>query len=127
MTMSIPVFGNKCLGQNTSLTLFLIHVLQFQCFSDTTAQIGPKQPHCSCSEITHRHTAPVGLLRTSDQLVAEAAIYTTHNKHKRRTATSSVGFEPAVLRIKRPQTYALHWSLIRRIFDLVTSCSKPTT
>jgi len=28
------------------------------------------------------HTHPVGLLRTSDQLVAEAATYATHNKHK---------------------------------------------
>ena len=30
------------------------------------------------------HTHPVGLLWTSDQLVAEAATYTTHNKHKIR-------------------------------------------
>jgi hypothetical protein len=32
-------------------------------------------------EHRHPHTHPVGLLRSSDQLVAEAATYTTHNKH----------------------------------------------
>jgi hypothetical protein len=63
----------------TFLTLFLINEPQFQCFSDTTDQIVPKQTHTSCSEITQTHS-PVGLLRTSDQLVAEAATYTTQNK-----------------------------------------------
>jgi hypothetical protein len=42
----------------------------------------------------------------SDQFVAEAATYTTHNKHKRRTYMPSAGFEPAIPAIKRPQTYA---------------------
>jgi len=32
----------------------------------------------------------VGLLWTSDQLVAEADTYTTHNKHKRGTSTNSI-------------------------------------
>jgi hypothetical protein len=32
---------------------------------------------------THTHTHPVGLLRTSDQLVAEATTYTTHNNGNR--------------------------------------------
>ena len=32
---------------------------------------------------TIRHTHPIGLLSTSDQLVAEATTYTTHNKHNR--------------------------------------------
>jgi hypothetical protein len=41
----------------------------------------------------------------NDQLVAEAATYTTHNKHERQTA--SAGFEPAIPAIERPQTYAL--------------------
>jgi hypothetical protein len=40
------------------------------------------------------HTNPVGPLWTSDQLVAEASTYKTHNKHKRRTSMPSVGFEP---------------------------------
>ena len=32
---------------------------------------------------THTHTHPVGFLCTSDQPVADAATYTTHNKHNR--------------------------------------------
>jgi hypothetical protein len=43
----------------------------------------------------------------SDQLVAEAATYTTHNKHKRRTYMPSEGFEPAIPAIERSQTNAL--------------------
>jgi hypothetical protein len=54
---------------------------------------------------THTQTRPVGLLWTSDQLVAEAATYTTHNTHKRRTSMPSAGFETAVTTIKRLQTY----------------------
>jgi hypothetical protein len=46
-----------------------------------------------------RHT--VGLLWTSEQLVAETATYTTHNKHKRKTSMPSAGFEPAIPAIKR--------------------------
>jgi hypothetical protein len=43
----------------------------------------------------------------SNQLVAEAATYTTHNKHKRRTSMPSEGFKPAIPAIEQPQTYAL--------------------
>ena len=32
----------------------------------------------------------------SDQIVADAATFTTHNKHKRRTFMSSAGFETAI-------------------------------
>jgi hypothetical protein len=39
--------------------------------------------------------------------VAEAAIYTTHNKHKGQTYTLPAEFEPAIPEIKRLQTYAL--------------------
>jgi hypothetical protein len=50
----------------------------------------------------------VGLLRTSHQLVAEAATYTnTHNKHNRRKSIPSAEFEPAIPGIKRLHTYAL--------------------
>jgi hypothetical protein len=55
--------------------------------------------------MTHTHT--VGLLCTRDQLVAETATYTTHNKHKRRKSIPSAGFETAVPEIKWLQTYAL--------------------
>jgi len=51
-------------------------------------------------------THPVGLWR-SDEAVAEAAAYTKHNKHKRRTAMPSAGFEPTIQAVWRQQTYAL--------------------
>jgi hypothetical protein len=56
---------------------------------------------------TTRQTHPVGHLWTSDQLVADTAAYTTHNKHKRRTSTPSRGFEPAIPAIDWPQTHTL--------------------
>ena len=40
--------------------------------------------------IRSTHTHPVGLLRTSDQLVAQAATYTRQNKHKRRTSHATI-------------------------------------
>jgi hypothetical protein len=47
-------------------------------------------PGCLMIEVsrsyTFRHMYPVGFLYSSDQLVVEAATYTTHNKHKRRTS-----------------------------------------
>jgi hypothetical protein len=49
---------------------------------------------------THAHTHAAGLLWTSDQFVAEAATYTTHNKHNRRTSMPSAGFELAIPAIK---------------------------
>jgi hypothetical protein len=52
-----------------------------------------------------RHTQPVTILLTSDQLVAEAANYTTRNKHNKRTSMPSAGFEPAIPATQRLQTY----------------------
>jgi hypothetical protein len=49
---------------------------------------------------------PVGLLCTSDQLVAEAATYRKNNKHKKRTSMPSAGFEPAI-QSERIQTYVV--------------------
>jgi hypothetical protein len=43
----------------------------------------------------------------SDQLVAEAASYTTDNKYKRRTSMPSAGCKPAIPAIERLKTYAL--------------------
>jgi hypothetical protein len=54
-----------------------------------------------------RHTHPVGHIWTSDQRVAKAATYTTHNKHKRRKSLPSAGLEPAIPPNERLQTYAL--------------------
>jgi len=42
----------------------------------------------------------------SDHLIAEAATYTTHNKHNRQTFMTSEGFKPAIPAIKQLQTYA---------------------
>lgn len=42
---------------------------------------------------TFRHTHEIEILRTSGEPVAQAATYTIHDKHKRRTTMSSVGFE----------------------------------
>jgi len=44
----------------------------------------------------HRNVHPVRLLSLSDQNVAEAATYTTHNKNKRRTTMTSAGFETPI-------------------------------
>ena len=59
--------------------------------------------HTQLDTLTHS----VGLLWTSDQLVAETATYETHNKHKRRISIPLAEFEPATPAIERPQSYAL--------------------
>jgi hypothetical protein len=74
-----------------------------------TAQLWPRPPHCCVSislslSHTHTHTHMVGLLWTSDQLVAEAD---THSTQNRRTSMPSAGFEPAIPAIDRSQTHAL--------------------
>ena len=43
----------------------------------------------------------------SSELVAEAATYTTHDKHKRRTIVPLGGFEPSISSIKRLQYQTL--------------------
>jgi hypothetical protein len=55
---------------------------------------------------THKHThaQSVGVLWTSDQLVAEAGIYTTHNSNKRQISKPSAGFITANPAIERQQT-----------------------
>ena len=57
---------------------------------------------------THLDTLPsVGLLWTSDKLVAETTHLTTHNTHNRQTSIPLVGFEPAIAANELPQTHAL--------------------
>ena len=75
-------------------------------FCGAVAQLGP-QASSFFRFLCHIHTYPVGILRTSDQLVAEAALYTTHNKHTRQASVSSAAFEPAILAIERFQTCGL--------------------
>ena len=48
----------------------------------------------------------MGLLWTSDQPVAEAATYPTHNKHKMNIHTLK-GFEPVIAAVEWLQNYAL--------------------
>jgi hypothetical protein len=55
---------------------------------------------------THIHT--VGHLRESNKLVAEAATYITHNKHKRRTSFLSAALELAMPATKWLQISALY-------------------
>jgi len=45
---------------------------------------------------TIRHTPLVALCCTSDQLVAQDATHTTHNKQNRRKSMLEAGFEPAI-------------------------------
>ena len=56
---------------------------------------------------THTHTFGVGLLWTSDQPFAEAATYTTHEKHKGRTPMPSAEFEFPFPEIMQLLIYAL--------------------
>ena len=101
--------------------------IQIYIFPKTKRQLSVQQPHYVAAlsvalqpnsglgllifevPISHTisHTHPVGLLWRSDQLVAETATYTTHNKPKRRISLPSAGFEPATSASKRPQTYGL--------------------
>jgi hypothetical protein len=45
----------------------------------------------------------VGLLGTSDRLIAEASYLTTHNTHKRQTSIPPVGIEPTIPGSERSQ------------------------
>jgi hypothetical protein len=54
----------------------------------------------------HRHT-PGSTLWTTDQPVAEAATYTTHNKYNRETSMLPAVFETTIPANELPQTFAL--------------------
>jgi len=56
--------------------------------------------------VRHTHTHPIRIC-TNVQAVLEAASYTTHNKHNRRTSMLSTRFEPATPALKRLNTYDL--------------------
>jgi len=75
----------------------------------------PKEGHgCPVFELLRSYTnidAPqsVGLLWSSDQLVAKTSLYlTTHNTHKRQTSILPAGFEPSIPASQRLKTYALY-------------------
>jgi hypothetical protein len=83
-----------------------LHCAHLFCYVAQQAKLGPGRLTVEVSRShTIVHTHPVGLLCTSDQLVAEAATYTTHNKHKRWTSMPSGGIEPVIQEMKRLQTY----------------------
>jgi hypothetical protein len=75
-------------------------------FGGAIAKFGP-QASSFVRFLCHIHAYPVGILRTNDQLVVEAASYATHNKHTRRAFMSSAAFEPAILASERFRTYDL--------------------
>ena len=66
-------------------------------FYGATAQLGPRQ--------TTRQT--VGRSLPNEQSFCRMDRYLHNTEHKRRTAISQVGFEPAIPAVGRPQTYAL--------------------
>ena len=58
---------------------------------------------------------------------AQAATYTTHNKHKRRTTSvPTVGFEPGISVVERLQTYALERTATGIGADPITTYNKET-
>jgi hypothetical protein len=62
-----------------------------------------------------------------DQPVTEAATYTTHNKHKRRTTSMpSLGFEPGITVVEWLQTYALDRTATGIGADPITAYNKET-
>ena len=77
-------------------------------FCGSATQRGSWPPHSWGFSITH-NDAPqsVGLLWTSDQLVAETSTWTTLNIHNRQTSMTAAGFEPIISAGERPQIYAL--------------------
>ena len=90
-------------------------------FCGATGQLPPKAasllcPYLSLSlslSLSHTrararaHARTLRLLRTSDQLVADAATYTTRNKHNGQISMFFAGFEHAIPGIKQIQAYGL--------------------
>jgi len=82
------------------------HHIHKHFFHSSTAPVGLA---LLCKVPRSRSDTPhlIGLLWTSDQLVAETSTCTTHNNHQTHTSMPHVGFEPATPASKRPQTHAL--------------------
>ena len=73
------------------------------------AQRGPWPLHSWGFQITHNDASQsVGLLWTSDQLVAETFTWQHTTLNNRLTSMPPVGFEPTISAGERPRTYALH-------------------
>jgi hypothetical protein len=74
-------------------------------FCGTTAQIEPRFKYCRLL----RHTAESP--PRNEWPARHRGRYTTHSKHNGRTYMLSVGFEPAVQKVKRFQTNALDFTV----------------
>ena len=62
-------------------------------------------------QITHNDTPPVGRTPLDELSARRRDLYlTTHNTHN-RTSMPPVGFETTISAGKRPQTYALDWTV----------------
>ena len=85
-----------------------------------------QQPNSGLGRLTvevtswHTDTHSVGVLFTSDQLVAEAATYKTHNS---RTFMPSAGFETTIPAVEPQQTVRpLRWAIIVYLFIFRSLC-----
>jgi len=63
--------------------------------------------HIPLNSLTHARTHPMGLLLTSNQLVADTSTYTTITRHRRQTSMHLTGFESAMPTSRWPKTHAL--------------------
>ena len=91
--------------KNFSFSLLISTIFVAQKPNSTLGCLIVKVSRSHTQTIGHKHL--VGLLWTSDQLVAEVTTYTTHNKNKSRISTPSMESEPAILAIDRPQAHTL--------------------
>jgi len=99
--------NNRLRGWNNTIFRSPLHILFF------CGSVAP-QPISSLRRLivdisrshtdTHTRARSEGFLWTSDQLVEEADICTTHKKHKRRTFMPLAEFAPAIPANKRRQT-----------------------
>ena len=108
--MWVKSFWTGCM----ELQLAMINLCSLRCcqvnlvwffFCDASAQLECMPPYCWGFHITHTHTHLVGLLWTCAQLITEATAYTTQQTPG-MNIMPSVGFEPSVPAIERPQTCA---------------------
>ena len=101
-----------CILRNSQCNLFLwrnsptwAQVVWLLTFLDDTKLDTHTHKRARARTHTHTHICAhihlVRLLWTRDRLVAEADTYTTHNKHKGRTAMPLEEFEPAIPTIER--------------------------
>jgi hypothetical protein len=72
-----------------------------------TVKIGHRWPILRFLDHRQLDIDPVGLQWMSDQLVAVAATYSTHNKHKRRKPVLLARLKPAIPTVEQVQTHSL--------------------